>query len=152
MHGTQQQSQHHSIRSDDSKAQVVYYNTQQHTVMRLKQQLSEGQFVGLMGDRPVTKNFEQKLFFGKLAQFDTAGIRIALACGSEIRFIFSFKTGPKKYKLYAIKGFVDLNMNQQEKIDYLLDQYVASLENLLKIYPHQWFNFFPFWSIPPVNS
>ena len=152
MHGLEQQSQHHSIQTNDSRAQIVYYNTQQHTVMKLKQQLAEGQFVGLMGDRPVTKNFEQKLFFGKLAQFDTAGLRIALACEAEVRFIFSFKTGLFKYKIFAIKGLVNPSLSQQEKIDSLLAQYIQSLEQLLRLHPNQWFNFFPFWSTPPVNS
>lgn len=152
MHKPEQQSQHHSIDEDNMKAEIIYYNKQAHTVLKLKEQLNQGQFVGLMGDRPVTKNYEQKLFFNQLAQFDTTGLRIALACDSEIRFVFSFKTGLLKYKIFAIKAIVNSALNQQEKLDDLLQQYIDSLEKLIKIYPEQWFNFFPFWSAPPLNS
>lgn len=152
MHGLGEESQHHSIDGTESKSKVIYYNNQQHTALKLKEHLGRGQFVGLMGDRPVTKNYEQKLFFKKLAQFDISGIRIALACNAEIRFIFSFKTGMLGYKMYAIKPSVNDQLSPHEKAEDILQQYIKSLENLLRMYPDQWFNFFPFWSTPPLNS
>ena len=30
-------------------------------------------------------------------------------------------------------------------VEQLLQQYAASIENILHQYPHQWFNYFPFW-------
>ena len=32
-----------------------------------------------------------------------------------------------------------------QRTDAILQAYVASLENMLHQYPHQWFNYYPFW-------
>ena len=36
-------------------------------------------------------------------------------------------------------------MQSKEYIDNLLDLYIRELENTLKSYPEQWFNYYYFW-------
>ena len=148
MFGMSNQFQHHSTDENNSKAEIVHFNENENTILRMKDHLGQGHVVTAMGDRPVSRSCELRLFFGKLALFDTTSIRLALACGSQIKYVFALKDSLKSYRIFTLSPApmpVELK-NKNEQVEFYLDCYIRFLENIVQKYPEQWFNFFPFWS------
>jgi predicted LPLAT superfamily acyltransferase/uncharacterized protein (DUF2062 family) len=146
MYGVSNQYQHHSI-NQTGRAEIVHYNESENTIMRMRQHLTSGQVVTVMGDRPVSQSFELLPFFGKLALFDTTPIRLALACGSEIQYVFSMKKNTKRYRIYTYTSEKPgPHLSRDQQVIHYLKCYIRFLEKIVLEYPEQWFNFFPFWS------
>jgi len=148
MFGIANQYQHHSAEGNSAQAEIVHFNENKNTILRMKDHLSRGEVVTAMGDRPVSRSCELMPFFGKLALFDTTSIRLALACGSRIHFVFALKEGLKTYRIITMSppppplDLADKNL----QIKHYLNSYINCLESCVRRYPEQWFNFFPFWS------
>jgi predicted LPLAT superfamily acyltransferase/uncharacterized protein (DUF2062 family) len=147
MHGIPGQFAHDS--DNGRKSEVIYFNLGENTILKVKDALGRGQVIGMMGDRPVARSNEMRPFFGKLALFDTTPLRIALACQSDIYFVFALKVETKKYKVFTFKPTASLAAGKELQVQEVLDQYIQSLEKVIRDYPEQWFNFFPFWSEAP---
>jgi predicted LPLAT superfamily acyltransferase/uncharacterized protein (DUF2062 family) len=148
MHGIPGQYGHESSQGP-SKHEVIFFNLGENTILKVKDYLGKGQVIGMMGDRPVARSNEMVPFFGKLALFDTTPLRIAIACQSEVYFVFAVKTDLRKYKIFTFKHEVPAGRPRETVVHDLLSDYVNSLERVLREYPEQWFNFFPFWSEAP---
>jgi predicted LPLAT superfamily acyltransferase/uncharacterized protein (DUF2062 family) len=141
-------SRQSSVNANDSQVNSLFYNEQDKSILKIKSYLDNRDVVALMGDRPVSKNFELIPFFGKLALFDTTAFRIGTICSAEIFCIFSYKIGTFDYQMSFEKLSTD---KKEEPIIDLLMQYVIFLEHYLKKHPEQWYNFFHFWSeLPPI--
>jgi predicted LPLAT superfamily acyltransferase/glycosyltransferase involved in cell wall biosynthesis len=142
-------------RPDDPHVESVKSNDDQ-PIFQIKQALGEGGTVALMGDRPLGNQFELVPFFGKLAPFDVTPFRLSAACDVPVLFTFGFKslTESGLYEFYATRE----ERHRYAPTDRALQcydwvgAYVGDLEAMLKRYPEQWFNFFPFWSTVPAGE
>ena len=120
--------------------------------------LGRGKPIGLMGDRPLSDRFELVLFCGRLAAFDTTAFRMAAASRVPLLMSFGFKGRSQSYDFFALppreyKYSADENRLLQ-CYDWVQD-YASHLEKMIRVYPKQWFNFFPFWSSvpqPPISE
>lgn len=69
--------------------------------------------------------------------------------GVPVSFVFTLKEGTRRYHFYAtppeLFPYPSKLKQRQEQLKAMVEKYVASLENILSKYPHQWFNYFPFW-------
>lgn len=149
MHGIARQYGQLESGDGKSKSNVIFSDLDQGSLVKIKNHFAAREVVGMMADRPLTQSLELKLFFGKLAAFDTGPFRIALACQVSVYFIFSVKVARLKYKVFTFKGEANPSASKAEQVDQLLRQYVSHLEKIVDRYPEQWFNFFPFWSEVP---
>ena len=55
------------------------------------------------------------------------------------------KVGLLKYKIYVTPLYYDKNQSRKLQIKQLSAAYIAELENMLRQYPTQWYNFYDFW-------
>lgn len=140
--------------SDKIEDKSVKYivSTDEAPVFKINQALTQNEIVIFMADRLVNQNLVLVPFFGKLAPFDIAGFKIALTKKAPVSFSFGFKNSTKEYQLYItepiyMEEFADLSRN--EAIVALASKYAEKLEHFLRMYPTQWFNFYPFWSAIP---
>lgn len=150
MYGIEGAYQHTSGQTTQGQLELRNYNQQQDTSRMIKAHLENGNIVGLMGDRPVGQSYELVKFMGYLAVFDTTPIRLATICKSDLHFIFSSKIGLYDYEVDSLRG-VDpsdnlLNLSGEDLKIFILKKYVGALEQYVRKHPHQWFNFFEFWS------
>ncbi len=116
--------------------------------------LERGQPLGMMIDRPGIGTAELIPFFGGLAAFDATPIRLAMACRKRILFTFSFKDGDRTYRSFAFEEIFPIpgeGVDRETHLHQALCVYATRLESMLRRYPDQWFNFFPFWSRPPFS-
>ena len=121
-------------------------------IFSIHQALKRGGNVALMGDRPLADRFELIPFFGRLAPFDMTAFRVAAATRTKLLFTFGFKAAGDNYDFYArpSKLYAFNNDEPRELQCYQWAcEYVREVEGLVRLYPDQWFNFYPFWSALP---
>ncbi|MEO8759957.1 MAG: lipid A biosynthesis acyltransferase [Bacteroidia bacterium] len=93
--------------------------------------------------------FIEKMFLGKKAKFPAGPFILAAKFGVPVLFSFCFKENNKTYQFYAKPGIqLKRSRNEEETqaaIKLLSDAYIKTLEEMVKKYPLQWFNFYDFW-------
>ena len=115
--------------------------------------LQNGEIVSMPCDRNhgSTKSIACDFLRGK-ADFPIGAYVLATSFEVEVLAIFVIKISVKKYKVF-VKPLGDMGNERCEKtvvdrktqIANLATSYVSELENTVKQYPLQWFNFYEFW-------
>jgi predicted LPLAT superfamily acyltransferase len=114
--------------------------------------LANGEIVSTPADRIFgsSKSVECDFLNGK-ADFPVGAFALAVSTDVEMLAVFCMKESTKKYKIFArllsSKNLLDgqTPATKKEKIKNLVFAYVAELENIVKQYPAQWFNYYEFW-------
>ncbi|WP_341227022.1 lipid A biosynthesis acyltransferase [uncultured Arcticibacterium sp.] len=85
-------------------------------------------------------------FMGLDAYFPEGPFYLAAKFGVPVTYAFSMKETDSHYHFYASKP---IEVKRERKPDAilhtLLGEYVVELEKMVKKYPTQWFNYYPFW-------
>ncbi len=124
-------------------------NTDDFPIFKINQALGQNEVVIFMGDRLFSDDVELLPFLGKLAPFEPTPFRIAVAKKASLSFSFGLKKNNNEYELYIsdpINNADHSSKNKQEHVYQLMEAYVESIEEKLKMAPLQWFNFYPYWS------
>lgn len=119
-------------------------------VIELNNAFKNNELVVMHGDRflgnaPTLKTS----FMGKDAQFPQGPFLLAAKFGVPLSFVYSLKETNKHYHFYSSpfkqveRSRGELKSNNNSKI--LLESYIKETEKIVKKYPYQWFNFYPFW-------
>jgi predicted LPLAT superfamily acyltransferase len=123
-------------------------------LLAFRERLERGEVIGMMGDRPLTQKLALVPFMGKLAAFDLTPFRVAMSLGVDVVYCFAFKTGFRAYAL-SVEAAPPLRLSQGQDRDAVCEaaarHFAAALEAHLRRHPHQWFNFFPFFSARPTD-
>ena len=70
---------------------------------------------------------------------------IAVQKNIPVLVVFVMKEGIKTYHSYVHKIHINKQLNTRRQIYELAQDYVNSLEKIVRQYPTQWFNYFDFW-------
>jgi len=66
-----------------------------------------------------------------------------------VSFVYTLKEGKTHYHFYATPGkiypYPARIKSRKQEIRGMVEDYVSSLETMLNLYPHQWFNYYHFW-------
>lgn len=116
----------------------------------IEQALERNEFVVMHGDRYTEgANTVRLNFMGKQAQFPSGPIYLASKKGVPVSFVYTLKEGKTHYHFYATPGkiypYPARIKSRKEEIRGMVEDYVSSLETMLNLYPHQWFNYYHFW-------
>ncbi len=115
-------------------------------VFLINNALAEGNIVSIPGDRffgasrVVTCSFME----GK-AGFPPGPFSMAVQRSVNMLAVFVMKTSIRKYHIYVRQLPVPSGTNKQDKIKELAQAFANELENMIRMYPTQWFNYFDFW-------
>jgi len=125
---------------------VIYVKEDLSHIYKISQALSANEIVCMHADRFLegNKTIEGELFGGK-ALFPEGPFLLCLKLKVPVAFVHSFKESPSHYHFYS----TELKYFYAEKdatIQSILKAYTANLEEMLRIYPEQWFNYYNFWS------
>lgn len=121
--------------------------------LAIRELLAAGKPVGLMGDRPLARNFELVPFLGGLAPMDVTPFRIAAATGTPLLFTFGFKGTGRDYEIMATApGSYHYGSGEDRSLACLrwVAEFAQAMEAQLRRHPEQWFNFFPLFSALPI--
>lgn len=119
-------------------------------LIELHNAFANKELVVMHGDRflPGTATIE-KDFMGKKAKFPAGPFVMAAKFGVPITVVFALKEGRTRYHFYAKEPIEVKRSRTKEEVETAVktasDQYVAWLEEMVKKYPTQWFNFYDFW-------
>jgi len=111
--------------------------------------LKNGEILTVPCDRMYTGKKVIKLnFLGREAIFPTGAYHLAAQFDVPVLTLFVMKESAKHYHLILnrIDNYPSENLSQKEKVEALAGNYVYGLENILKRYPEQWYNFYEFWT------
>lgn len=91
------------------------------------------------GNRTITRSF-----LGEDANFPAGPFILASKLKAPVSFVFALKETNLHYHYYSFPAKV-YDGRGKEGMEKMLEDYVEALENMLKKYPEQWFNYYDFW-------
>jgi predicted LPLAT superfamily acyltransferase len=117
---------------------------------KIKEAFANNEFVVMHGDRFVEGNgVSTANFLGRKATFPTGPLYIASKFGAPVSFVYTLKEKATHYHFYAtepkIFEYPSNLKTRKDDIAKMVEAYVSNLEVIVRKYPTQWFNYFPFW-------
>jgi predicted LPLAT superfamily acyltransferase len=125
-----------------STIKFIFINEDLSHIYEINSALSRNELICFTGDRYFegTKCLSAPLL-GEDANFPAGPFLIASRLKVPVVFVYVMKESNLHYHLYARESH---SKHRDEKA--LLNNYIESVESMLKIYPLQWFNYFNFWN------
>lgn len=136
---------HRAVSSEEGELRLIPMDSGMDYVFALKDALSKGEIVSVLGDRISEGGRCVRLpFMGAEADFPLGVFRMASICGASVMSLFIVKEKGTHYKgyLHALSANEASSSVQAER---WAGEYVSDLETLLRKYPEQWFNYYDFW-------
>ena len=117
---------------------------------KIKDAFNRKELVVMHGDRFLPgANTITMSFLNKTAKFPTGPLYLASKNNVPVSFVYAMKETSDHYHFYATKPktypYPAQIKKRKQELKTMLQDYVSSLEYILKKYPFQWFNYFPFW-------
>lgn len=108
--------------------------------------LANHEIVSMPADRSIgsPKTMVAK-FMGTMARFPMGPFSVATMRGLDVLAVNVMKTAAKSYAVFVTPLPYDKEAPRKVQMQQLADSYAHELENRIKEYPEQWFNFYDFW-------
>lgn len=117
-------------------------------VYAISEALQKNELICLHADRFLEGNkTEIRTFLGAGAHFPSGPFALAAGFRVPVSMVFAFKETSTHYHFFGsapIERRAD--ENKAQFTTRLLDTFVADLEQKVKLYPEQWFNYYNFWA------
>jgi acyl carrier protein len=110
--------------------------------------LRRGEIVALLGDRAAGPAPVRATFLGREAAFPAGPYLLAAVTGAPLVHAFAFREAGFRYRFVAFPPERLEMPARDRRAAYLADcvrTYVTRLETMVRQYPYQWYNFYPFW-------
>lgn len=115
-------------------------------VFQIKEALENKEYVCFQGDRFVNQEkLLQADFLGKEAKFPLGPYLIATKLGTHVVFYFAMREKKMTYRFHFIFAEPIPKKKGVKQEQILLEQYVKALDEVIRKYPEQWFNYYDFW-------
>jgi predicted LPLAT superfamily acyltransferase len=119
------------------------------TLIRVRESLDAGCFVGMLGDRVFGADKTSRCqFLGAPAMFPAGPILLAAMMHCPVILFFGLYRGGNRYEIYFEHFADEIHLDRErraEEIQSWMQRYVARLEHYSGLSPYNWFNFYPFW-------
>lgn len=112
----------------------------------LNSALENGDIVSMMADRVYgsQKSIECQ-FLSHKASFPVGPFAIAVQKNTPVLAVFVMKEGMKKYHIFIRRVTWNPTLGKRDQIAQLAQNFVSMLEEMLRKYPTQWYNYYDFW-------
>ncbi len=115
-------------------------------VFRITEALSNREYVCFQGDRYVnTEKVSVCDFMGHPARFPSGPFLLASRLKTPVVFYFALREPGYCYRFHFTLLHPDRAPQGVSPEQYVLHQYVQTLEQVVRRYPEQWFNYYRFW-------
>lgn len=112
----------------------------------LNSALDHGDIVSMMADRVFgSQKTVECQFLSQPARFPAGPFSIAVKKNAPVLAVFVMKEGMRKYRIYIKKVSCPRDAGKQEQIALLAQNFASTLEEIIRMYPTQWYNYFDFW-------
>jgi predicted LPLAT superfamily acyltransferase len=126
-------------------------------VYEISRALKDHEIVCMHGDRfmPGSKTISCRVL-GEIALLPTGPFYLAMKYAVPVSFVFAMKQSNRHYHFYATPPKFYAQQASLSKRNDMLTQmvgdYAAAIEEKLKQYPYQWFNYYDFWNYKTPSS
>jgi predicted LPLAT superfamily acyltransferase len=131
-----------------NKSEIIALG-QLEAMLRIRERLDAGGFVGMLGDRTFGNESGIAVeFLGRPALFPLGPIRAAAVLRSPVFFMLGLYKGGNRYHVIfePLADFRHTRSNERESaVEAAIRRYAALLEKYCRDDPYNWFNFFDFW-------
>ncbi len=122
------------------------------SMLKLRDRLDAGWFVGMLGDRALRAGEAWRVpFLGTPASFPLSAIRVAAVLGQPVIFMAALYRGGNRYHA-VFEELADFSATgsagRAAAVHAAVERYAAALERHCRSDPYNWFNFFDFWRAP----
>ena len=108
--------------------------------------IDNGEIVSMPADRIFgSQKAAECFFFGEKARFPLGAFALAAQKNVSVLAVFVMKSGYKSYHAYVREIQCDRGANIRTQMVQLAQNFANNLEEIVKKYPTQWFNYFDFW-------
>lgn len=112
----------------------------------LNDALSRHEIVSMPADRVVgSPRTLTVTFLGAPAEFPLGPFAVATMRGMDVLAVNVMKTASRHYTIYVQPLSYDPTAPRRQQQRQLAESYVRCLEQMLRKYPAQWYNYFDFW-------
>ena len=123
------------------------------SLIRAKDRLDQGEWVGILGDRVVANDRLIRVpFLGSEAAFPAGPFLVASALKVPVVLFACLYLGGNQYKehfeLFADELVLDRH-NREADLEKWVRRYAERLEYFCRLAPYNWFNFYDFWGAAP---
>jgi predicted LPLAT superfamily acyltransferase len=126
---------------------IVIKNDLSH-IYAISDALANNELVCMLADRFVEGNKTLSTdFLGAKAHFPMGPFVLAAKFKVPISWVFSVKESPTHYHFFASEIQEYGHLKKDVIMQTMLNDFVAQLENKVKSYPEQWFNYYDFWKV-----
>lgn len=119
------------------------------TLIRARESLDAGCFLGMLGDRVFGADKTTRChFLGAPATLPAGPILLAAVMHCPVILFFGLYRGGNRYDIHFEHFADEIVLNREhrtEEIQLWMQRYVARLEHYARTAPCNWFNFFSFW-------
>ncbi len=131
----------------ETNIQMIPIQSDLSHIFAINNALEKGEIVSIHGDRVFgTERTVQSVFFGQKASFPAGPFLIAVQRGLPVVPVFVMKESLYKYKAFVFHLPDTKGLSRADAIQALCDAYAGHLENIVRKYPAQWYNFYDFWA------
>ncbi len=124
---------------------IIYIKEDLSHIYEISAALQRNELICLHADRfrPGNRTMEHE-FLGEKASFPAGPFILASKLRAPVCFVFGFKEGDLTYRYYSYphKTYEGRGTTGMEQ---MLNEYIAILEEKIRQYPEQWFNYYDFW-------
>lgn len=112
----------------------------------INKSLDEGNIVSMPADRCFgsTKSVPCQ-FFGATAQFPLGPFATAVQKEVPALAVMVMKEGAHSYRAFVRQLPVDTTLPHRRQMAALAQSFATTLEEIVRRYPHQWYNYYEFW-------
>ena len=108
--------------------------------------IDRGDIVSMPADRIFgSQKSAECQFFGQTAKFPLGAFAMATQKNVAALAVFVMKEGMKKYHIIVRKITADAAANHRAQMSQMAQSFATNLEEVVRQYPTQWFNYFDFW-------
>lgn len=136
----------------EKKLNIIPIKNDMSHLKLIKDAFARNEFVAMHGDRFIdnAKHFYCD-FFNHKAAFPSGPFYMAMKFEVPICFVTAVKESSTHYHFFATKPQLYKNIGnpklRDEQIKMILKTYISNMEDILKKYPLQWFNYYDFWKL-----
>lgn len=117
-------------------------------LFELNAAIDNGEIISIYADRRFgSQKYVECDFLGSQAPFPMGAFAIAVKKKLPVLAVFVMKESMKIYHSYVLKLPINRQLNINEQVGILAQDYANKLEMIIREYPTQWFNYFDFWKI-----
>lgn len=130
----------------ERKANIIVIKNDLSHIYEIDQALKNNELVCMHADRFVEGNRTMDIdFLGAPAKFPAGPFIIAAQFKVPVCYVFAMKEKTTRYHFYSTEVKIYDYSNKAAAMQHMLHDYTRQMEEKIKLYPVQWYNYYDFW-------